>query len=309
LISKITVVFGVLTFLVTCFSSAAQPKDTYGIHDDSCLVSKELLQDELKFMKYLVVQEEFQNALHVRSKLDLNCSKYPLLIDSLRYYSGWSAYREKQLIRASRELKSIRVESPFYFKSRCFAAICDAYEGEYDRAIRTLVESDMKKQSELGFSLLNFQLSGNYLLKRDFEAFDSVFSKVDTSNFQLSQEAHRLIQYRSELLSMKRKSPLLAGLMSAVIPGSGKFYAGYRGQAIAAAIPCFFLGAVATESFVKAGPRSSQFIIFASLFSVYYVGNIWGSVISVRTFKEQRYNEIDHGILVDLHIPVRRFFD
>lgn len=96
--------------------------------------------------------------------------------------------------------------------------------------------------------------------------------------------------------------------MSAVVPGSGKFYAGYRGQALSSMFPTLIFAASAAEAYHRAGPKSFQFIAAASIFSIFYVGNIWGSVLSVKTFYEIRNNEIRNNIMLDLHIPLRRIF-
>ena len=115
---------------------------------------------------------------------------------------------------------------------------------------------------------------------------------------------------------MKKKSPALAGLMSAVIPGTGKIYAGYKGQGLAAMITVGILGVSAAESYFrpfdrsgKKGYKSPEFIAFGSLFTIFYVGNLWGSVLSVKLAREHELREINDEILFDMHIPLRRIFN
>ena len=95
---------------------------------------------------------------------------------------------------------------------------------------------------------------------------------------------------------------------SVMSKGLGKYYAGYRGQAIATFLPSAIFGVVAAENLYRRGPKDVQFILFASIFSIFYTGNILGSDISVRTYREQQYNEIYNNIMLDLHIPLRRIF-
>jgi TM2 domain-containing membrane protein YozV len=156
--------------------------------------------------------------------------------------------------------------------------------------------------------LKKFQQAASALMQRDFLTFEKIGQSFTYNNFSCAEEQKELFKRKQDIIKNKRKSPLLAGLMSAVVPGSGKFYAGYRGQAISAMVPTFIFAAAAAESYYRAGPKSAQFITTASLFGIFYVGNIWGSVLSVKTFYELRNNEIHNNVMLDLHIPLRRIF-
>ena len=93
------------------------------------------------------------------------------------------------------------------------------------------------------------------------------------------------------------------------VPGSGKFYTGNRGQGATAFMTVMSLAALAAESYYRAGPKSVQFISFSTIFTIFYVGNIWGSVSSVKKRNETFYKELERNVLLDMHIPLRRVFD
>ena len=95
----------------------------------------------------------------------------------------------------------------------------------------------------------------------------------------------------------KRKSPMVAGLLSAVIPGSGKLYAGYKYQAISAFTTNVFFGAQMAEAIIKSGFKSVHFAYACSIFSLYYVGNIVGSVMATKKKKRDQLNQLDDEIL------------
>lgn len=102
---------------------------------------------------------------------------------------------------------------------------------------------------------------------------------------------------------------MLAGIYSALIPGAGKFYAGKKKQGIAAFLPILSLGAITYESYRKAGIRNARTIAFGSIFSVFYIGNIWGSALAVK-IKDKEFNrEYDNKILFDMHIPLRNLYN
>ena len=57
------------------------------------------------------------------------------------------------------------------------------------------------------------------------------------------------------------------------------------------------MGAVAGENYLKLGIKHPQTLFFSGLFGLFYVGNIWGSAVSVQLIKiEKGFNsrkEID----------------
>jgi len=115
--------------------------------------------------------------------------------------------------------------------------------------------------------------------------------------------------YYDRLSSFKHRSPVLAGFYSALLPGAGKWYAGKKKQAIAAFLPIISLAAITYESYRKDGVKSARFIGFGTLFSIFYIGDIWGSTLSVKIRRNEFYKEYDNKILFDMHIPLRNFFN
>lgn len=85
------------------------------------------------------------------------------------------------------------------------------------------------------------------------------------------------------------KSPLLAGSMSAVLPGSGRIYTGDWKNGL---VSLLFVGFNAYQSyrgFSRNGIESPGGWIFGALAVGFYAGNIYGSVWSAR-----RYNQAKH---------------
>jgi len=76
--------------------------------------------------------------------------------------------------------------------------------------------------------------------------------------------------------SFKPRSTFGACLLSTAVPGAGKLYLGKKDQAISAFIFSAILGALTIES-LKHGVKSYQFVASAGSFSLFYIGNIWGT--------------------------------
>ena len=110
-----------------------------------------------------------------------------------------------------------------------------------------------------------------------------------------------------ELPNYKPKSPLLAGAMSAVIPGSGKIYAGDLRSGVSTLLIVGALGGMAAESWIKLGGRDWRTIALSSVFGLFYIGNIYGSALSVSVIRNTYQDAEKATLLFDLRIPLHQF--
>ncbi len=78
------------------------------------------------------------------------------------------------------------------------------------------------------------------------------------------------------------KSRFLSGLLSAVIPGSGKIYLGETGDGITALITTSLLGFLSYDNFSH--DHNFRGWLFAGLGFFFYAGNIYGSVAATRIY-------------------------
>ena len=273
---------------------------------DSLLIASDFKKLDLAFIDFLINNQEHEDALLILKERVIDKSYQNSQLDSIYFYTAWAFYNLKSLDSSIIYFEKIKIGSPFYIKSKFYEHFEHMYLKHYAQADVKLAQ--FKVDDSTLVELKKFQQATSALMQRDFLKFDTIGNSFTYNNFSSAEEQKALYKRKEEILKNKRKSPLLAGLMSAVIPGTGKFYAGYRGQAISAMVPTFIFAAAAAESYYRAGPKSAQFITAASLFGIFYVGNIWGSVLSVKTFYELRNNEIHNNVMLDLHIPLRRIF-
>ena len=110
-----------------------------------------------------------------------------------------------------------------------------------------------------------------------------------------------------ETPNYKPKSPLLAGAMSAVIPGSGKIYAGDIYSGVSTLLIVGALGGMAAESWIKLGGRDWRTIALSSVFGLFYIGNIYGSALSVSVIRNTYQNAEKATLLFNLRIPLHQF--
>jgi TM2 domain-containing membrane protein YozV len=94
--------------------------------------------------------------------------------------------------------------------------------------------------------------------------------------------------------TMRRKSPAAAAVLSALLPGSGKIYAGEVGDGIHSLVFIGLIGTLSVLSFRADGIDSVRGWIYASLGAVLYSGNIYGSIVSAG-----RYNRLREETLLE----------
>ena len=253
----------------------------------------------LKFIDHLVNKGCYEEALFLLDSGD--CSLNPLN-DSINYLRGWSLYSMNQLVMSSENFLKITPASSFYLKSQFYAAYNLAQTGYYDKAIEVLDKIEFKSDSLI--LLRSYQIAGIRLLQGDILTFEEWFRKTDKGQPGISG----LLSTSIEIKNHRSKSPFIAGFMSGIIPGSGKFYAGKKGEAISVFLSTVGLGLVTWENYRKNGPKNYKTIVFGSLFAVTYIANIYGSVFTVRIMGTDYKENVKSTILFNLHIPLLTAF-
>lgn len=263
-------------------------------------------KNELPFIEHLVDKQYYSEAIHLIDNNHINCSDEPQL-DSLNFYKGWALYSLKNLDQSTISFLKVGKGSPFYLKSRFFAGYNQTFLKNYDEARK--IFSQINANDEINLSLVNFELCGISMLKGNWSKADEQLQQLNSNIAPINQQVKALGQINNQQLKHRSKSPFLAGLMSGIVPGSGKIYAGKTGQGIASMIATTGFGLITWENYRKLGIGHFKTIFFGGIFVANYVSNIYGSVISVQ-IKENEYQDAIHNqILFQLHIPLRNFFE
>ncbi|RKY90868.1 MAG: hypothetical protein DRQ13_12095, partial [Ignavibacteriae bacterium] len=108
------------------------------------------------------------------------------------------------------------------------------------------------------------------------------------------------------------KDGTLAGIMSAIIPGSGKIYIGETGDGIVAFITTTVFAFIAYDNF-KAG-HTTRAWIWTGVAALFYAGNVYGSVAAAQVHNAKITFEFNEGLNIYLnkknyYIPKYEFCD
>ena len=125
--------------------------------------------------------------------------------------------------------------------------------------------------------------------------YDDSFSLTKEKFIQpFSDEKKILSLYYDLKTNPPYKSPALAGVLSAVIPGSGKMYVGEWGDGITALLATGLLAFLAYDNF-KAD-HTARAWIFTGLGAFFYAGNIYGSAAAAQIYNEKVDFEFNNGL-------------
>jgi TM2 domain-containing membrane protein YozV len=268
---------------------------------------KKQFSEELKFANYLISGKNYDDAAFLLENL-LQEPFSSIQKDSISFLLAKTYYFKQDLEKSNERFELIKnLDVPYGNEASFFNAYNYMHLQNYSQA-NTRINS-IHSNDSLILGLKNLELAGLSLLQRDLSVFVIKSKDFKQNYFQYSQQEKSLIEISRDIKGRKTKSPALAGILSALVPGTGKIYAGKTGQGIGTLITNVILGLQAWEGYRKDGVNSARFIAFGSIFTIFYVGNIWGSVFTVKLANEEFNDAVNHKILFDLHIPLRSIYN
>lgn len=131
-------------------------------------------------------------------------------------------------------------------------------------------------------------LARSYFYEGKFDTSLSLAKKLN------SDIAPKLAELSLEGLNLKPRSAFLGGTMSAIIPGSGKIYAGKFRDGIQALSMTVAPAYNAYYHFKKTGVKSFQGWLWTAVTSWFYLSDIYGSIKAVQEYNEmQKFKVIE----------------
>ena len=272
----------ILTFLLAATAASAQ---------------RSYASKDAAFVDYLIGNNMEDDAVTLLTR-----SRY-YASDTLNYLRGWANYSAKHLEEASAAFDKVPQDSPFHDKSLFFNVISNAHLGNYARSSELLDSysgpyAELKSLEQAGIALLEGR-AADFITAADGFTF---------SQYALTESERALQGIYNERYYGRSKSPVLAAAASAVVPGLGKVYAGELGEGVASFLTVGSLAAITAENWAKYGIKNWKTILFGAIGAVFYIGNIYGSYVSVSIHNDELRNVQDTAILYHIHIPLRSAF-
>jgi hypothetical protein len=167
---------------------------------------------------------------------------------------------------------------------------------EYSKVLFTLEK--WEKGSEFWNSIPSFKKEDAVI----FEATKNVYTnKLALARSVLETQSYPLnpiwVDYTAILAkSNKRKKPVVAGLLSAFVPGLGKVYAKDWKDGLLTFVFTASMGLQSYRSFNKHGFRDPRGYIYGAIGSGFYLGSIYGSVQSAKNYNLKQIDQTKHEI-------------
>lgn len=220
--------------------------------------------------------------------------------DSLSYLRGLALFDDRQFQAADQWLS--KVKGPLSDPAMFYGNVARVHLDRPFDALKPLASYDGEHTE-----LAALQSAGIALMLGKVSMFREESEKFTYSDYRLA-ESEKAIKDLSEVLNKGHKSPWLAAGMSAIIPGAGKIYAGQTGPGVASFLAVGSLAAITAEQWNHHGAKDWRTIVAGSLCGIFYIGNIYGSWVSVSIQRQNIKDETKALVLYNISIPLGGFF-
>ncbi len=259
------------------------------------------VSDDYDFFYYLV-----DNDLSLDAKTLVLGNYSPS--DTLDFLRAKVLFSDLKLYQASELFGNIPADSPFGTESFFYNIVSLSSAGEYSRAAGLLESSGRFAEGGPYAELAALQAAGLSLLRGKEDEWLRHSAAFTFSDYTLEESERVLSEIGQRRFNSPRKHAGVAALTSAVIPGAGKIYAGRIGEGVAAFLTVGSLGVITAENWTKHGLKDWRSILAGSLCATFYLGNIYGSYMSVSIENNDRITAENTAIVYHLHLPLRSVF-
>ncbi|MBR5661540.1 MAG: hypothetical protein IKW99_08320 [Bacteroidales bacterium] len=231
--------------------------------------------------------------------------------DTLDFLRAKVLFSDLKLFQASELFGKVPYDSPFGPESFYYQVVSLSSAGEYDKAYGLLSSLSIQSRFSEGgpyAELTALQAAGLSILRGQEDEWLRHSSSFTFGDYALMESERVISEIGQRRFGGKSKHAGVAALASAVIPGAGKVYAGRLGEGVAAFLTVGSLGAITAENWVRHGNKDWRTILAGSLCATFYLGNIYGSYMSVSIENNDRITAENTAIVYHLHLPLRTVF-
>lgn len=279
----------ILFFVLASFAATAHSAET------SILLTSDV---QLRIADAFMDEAEYYRAVTEYKKFlilfpDLDQSGYVLFRIGMAYYKG-EEYESS--VRSFASLRQKRGETPYASQSYYYEGLSQWKLQRFETA-RTSFQAlaNDYPQSELA----PMALVADSLVALDMEKIDDSIRQLERLHYRYpeypkSGNTPEVIRMLERYKNLPAKSEALAGAMSAVLPGSGYFYAGHYSDGITA----FLINGLSIAGTVLAFHQENYAVagVVGGVGLPFYLGNIYGSANAARKWniglKEELRNKI-----------------
>jgi hypothetical protein len=249
----------------------------FGIGNTQNLFNSENLK---KFAGYLQYTHQFELAANeyerILSITPGDTGIYKNLLEVYRLGNDCNSFPRLETFRVNQYFQHTDIASEYLKLS--LTCNCNYNNPLFSEALKAL---DPNKKA--------FYEMGRYIFSEDEESM-ILYSKNNTSI--LVTNFPDILSSAQKIELMNEKSPFIAASMSALLPGSGKAYSEFWGDAIMSFLFVSTNAWLSYQGFKKKGIESATGWIFGTISFGFYTGNIWGSANAAKNRNKALYKEL-----------------
>jgi len=165
--------------------------------------------------------------------------------------------------------------------------------GQYENSISHLKELNRVENKTYRWKLQHF-MGLNYFMQKRWGDANSLFDSL--AHISPDEEAKAIAlkfkNYAEEGEHLSHKSPILAGSLSSILPGTGKIYCGRYADGFFSLVLIGVTGLLAYDGFRHDGVDSVEGWFSGTLGGIFYLGNIYGSAVATQIYNRQREKDL-----------------
>jgi tetratricopeptide (TPR) repeat protein len=275
-----------------------------------CQIDYYSSQNCYKFAEYLFDNNDYSAAAeeYLRSGINSESEHMP---DSLLYRIGQSYQMAGDYEKSRIYFQQLLGMCPasIFHDASCYRLACALLEQKKYKESLRYIDSSFEMLSVQTWKQRMHLLAGlDLLYSKQWKKADAYFvSAVEvipaTKEDSISDILHTVCD---KGVNLHYKSPAAAAVLSGILPGAGKVYAGRAGDGLISFLVVSLSGWQAYQRFASDGKSSVPGWIFGCLAGGFYLGNIYGSAIAVKMANEKQENALINKIEVDVHWDLKK---
>lgn len=256
-----------------------------------------------RFADYLYKEGDYLKAASEFQRYLLTFDSLPANTDSIFFKIGLCYRLARDFPKAidyfNRIVESYP-QSPYLSKVYYQIALSYSLEGRYKEFTR-FIDSNLSLIDQDDIKLKMNQLIGlNYIQQKKW---DEAIDFLGSLNISIKRDSITILlaNFAKEGQRLPHKSKLLAGLFSTIVPGTGKLYCNRSWDGFFSLLTIGITGYQAYEGFRKDGAYSIKGWVFGSISAVFYLGNIYGSVVAAKIYNEQQEEKLLNKVSMSIN--------
>ncbi|MEW6685765.1 MAG: tetratricopeptide repeat protein [Candidatus Edwardsbacteria bacterium] len=164
--------------------------------------------------------------------------------------------------------------------------ISSLYEkmGKPENALDILMRIQRKEEKKY-----LFELGKVHFLMKNYENARSFWNGNDTLRgwtYLKEKDFSKAKKFLGHIDNLHSKKPILAAFLSSLVPGLGRVYAGRSGDGVSSFLLTVSSG-LSAYKYYRQGEKVPA-VVFGSIGLFFYLGDIYGSVLSVKLYNEKK---------------------